>query len=994
MEYRVKALNREHAVLAQLVDAIDEADARRQLGMSGLRVISLAPVHQFRLFTRAAKIPLVIFSQELVALLDAGLSLVESIEALTEKEVNAAVRRPLEQILSRLYEGQTLGAALAEHPSTFSYLYVATVRASERTGSLREALTRFITYQQQIDALRKTLINASIYPAVLLAAGILVTLFLMGYVVPRFSSIYEQLGSDLPFASKLLLQWGQMLEAHTLTVLAIGGAAAAGAAYGLSRRTTRAALGAWIAKLPAIGRQLRLYQLARLYRTVGMLLRSGMPAVTAMSMSAGLLSETLRPAFGKATQSVREGQSIANAMEQRGAHHTGCGAHAAGGRAQRQHGRNDRTHRRVLRRRNRPLGCDRDALDRAPVHDLDRPPDRRHRRADVLSHFSIGRERPMNAVVQLPVVQPPVDQHTVAELLPLETRTAAGEEAIDSSAYAAAAVPQALDEAIIARAMAESRRTGRSPIEFLTVETGRTPVDLAQALAVALDYRFVGGEELSVLEPAFDILPPSEATRRNCAVVRSASGMLAVVSDPFDTALRSWLEARTAEVLEWAVAAGHELSNFIARRAEALRAIDAVLSQAESQGTASTGPDNLSYVSISEDASPIVRLVHSTVYDALRAGASDIHLESTANGLTVRYRIDGVLVNIASVSGMAVAEQVISRIKVMSELDIAERRVPQDGRFSIALDRRPIDFRVSVIPSIFGEDAVLRALDKQALTERLHGLRLDALGFDMRVVTQLRRLSSLPYGMLLVTGPTGSGKTTTLYAAISETQTGSDKIVTIEDPVEYQLQGVLQIPVNEKKGLTFARGLRSILRHDPDKIMVGEIRDSETAQIAIQSALTGHLVFTTVHANNVFDVVSRFTHMGVDTYSFVSALSGVLAQRLIRVVCEQCAEPHVPTRQLLEESQLSAAASAAYNFTIGRGCQHCRGSGYRGRKAIGELLVLNDELREAIINRAPVRQLKELSQKGGVRLIRSVALDLVRRGETTLEEVNRVTVMA
>lgn len=305
-------------MLAQLVDAIDEADARRQLGLSGLRVISLSPVRQFRLFTRPAKIPLVIFSQELVALLDAGLSLVESIEALTEKEVNAGVRRPLEQILGRLYEGQTLGAALAEHPSTFSYLYVATVRASERTGSLREALSRFIIYQQQIDALRKTLINASIYPAVLLAAGILVMLFLMGYVVPRFSSIYEQLGSDLPLASKLLLQWGQMLEAHTVVVLTIGGAAVASIVYGLSRPSTRAALGAWIAKLPAIGRQLRLYQLARLYRTVGMLLRSGMPAVTAMSMSAGLLSETLRPAFSKATLSVREGQSIANAMEREG----------------------------------------------------------------------------------------------------------------------------------------------------------------------------------------------------------------------------------------------------------------------------------------------------------------------------------------------------------------------------------------------------------------------------------------------------------------------------------------------------------------------------------------------------------------------------------------------------------------------------------------------------------------------------------------------------
>jgi general secretion pathway protein E len=589
----------------------------------------------------------------------------------------------------------------------------------------------------------------------------------------------------------------------------------------------------------------------------------------------------------------------------------------------------------------------------------------------------------MNAVVSLPdQASPPQD----------EPAEAAVESEIQAAAGVLAAVP--LDEAVIARAIADAARTGRSTIDILKETAGRAPADLAKALATALDYRFVSGEELSMLEPAFDILPPSEATRRFCAVVRSSSGLLAIVADPFDSALRSWLETRTTEVLDWAVAAHHELANFIARRAEALRAIDSVLSQAEAEGSATAGPDNLSYVSISEDSSPIVRLVHSTVYDALRAGASDIHLESTANGLNVRYRIDGVLVNIATVSGMAVAEQVISRIKVMSELDIAERRVPQDGRFSIALDRRPIDFRVSVIPSIFGEDAVLRALDKQALTERLHGLRLDVLGFDMRVVTQLRRLSSLPYGMLLVTGPTGSGKTTTLYAAISETQTGSDKIVTIEDPVEYQLQGVLQIPVNEKKGLTFARGLRSILRHDPDKIMVGEIRDSETAQIAIQSALTGHLVFTTVHANNVFDVVSRFTHMGVDTYSFVSALSGVLAQRLIRVVCEQCAERHVPSRQLLEESQLSVAASAAYNFTIGRGCQHCRGSGYRGRKAIGELLVLNDELREAIINRAPVRQLKELSQKGGVRLIRSVALDLVRRGETTLEEVNRVTVMA
>src|SRR5450432_2512541 len=397
-----------------------------------------------------------------------------------------------------------------------------------------------------------------------------------------------------------------------------------------------------------------------------------------------------------------------------------------------------------------------------------------------------------------------------------------------------------------------------------------------------------------------------------------------------------------------------------------------------------------------DDISPIIRLVDIVIFTALQRRASDIHIESRDDSVVIKYRIDGVLQQAMPPLSREHQSTIISRIKVMSELDISERRVPQDGRFRVRYGQpeRPIDFRVSIMPSIHGEDAVLRVLDKESMSEKFHKLVLDVVGFDPDDIRRFRRYIAEPYGMVLVTGPTGSGKTTTLYAALSEIKTDEDKIITIEDPVEYQIRGITQIPVNEKKGMTFARGLRSILRHAPDKIMVGEIRDAETAQIAIQSALTGHLVFTTVHANNVFDVVSRFTHMGVDTYSFVSALSGVLAQRLIRVVCEQCAERHVPSRQLLEESQLSVAASAAYNFTIGRGCQHCRGSGYRGRKAIGELLVLNDELREAIINRAPVRQLKELSQKGGVRLIRSVALDLVRRGETTLEEVNRVTVMA
>ncbi|HEX9139094.1 MAG TPA: type II secretion system F family protein, partial [Steroidobacteraceae bacterium] len=318
MEYRIKALSPAQAVLSHLIDAVDEADVRRQLSLQGLRIISVAPIGRRKLFQRRAKLPLVIFSQELVALLDAGLSLVESVEALTEKEGNAVLRRPLERILARLYEGQTLASAMAEHPGAFPTLYVATVRASERTGALREALTRFIAYQQQIDALRKTLVNASIYPAVLLGAGLLVTLFLLGYVVPRFSTIYEELGSNLPLASRLLLRWGQLLEAHTFGVVLVLSAAIAGAVYGLSRPRTRVMLGTWVTRIPTVGKQLHLYQLARLYRTVGMLLRGGMPAVTALQMSAGLLGESLKLKFAQATQAVREGQSLAAAMETHG----------------------------------------------------------------------------------------------------------------------------------------------------------------------------------------------------------------------------------------------------------------------------------------------------------------------------------------------------------------------------------------------------------------------------------------------------------------------------------------------------------------------------------------------------------------------------------------------------------------------------------------------------------------------------------------------------
>jgi general secretion pathway protein E len=551
-----------------------------------------------------------------------------------------------------------------------------------------------------------------------------------------------------------------------------------------------------------------------------------------------------------------------------------------------------------------------------------------------------------------------------------------------------------LTDEILREAVESAAAAGRSPVEVISETSGLTGDALARALGIALRYPVLDGATLMSLAPAFDLLGPAEAGQRGCVIVRRDAEYLAVISDPFHPSLRGWIELKVTQPLAWHLAASGEITAYLTKFEQDLRAMDAAQVNAYQVTSLATDVENLSLATISADSSPVVKLVHSTVYDALKAGASDIHLETRPGGLTIRYRVDGVLVNVATLGSAELCEQVISRVKVMSELDIAERRVPQDGRFKLALKGRPIDFRVSVMPSVHGEDAVLRILDKQALTNELQGLRLDGLGFDAGVVRRLQRLAQLPYGMLLVTGPTGSGKTTTLYAAISETNTGQDKIVTIEDPVEYQLPGVLQIPVNERKGLTFARGLRSILRHDPDKIMVGEIRDPETAQIAIQSALTGHLVFTTVHANNVFDVLGRFAHMEVDSYAFVAALNGILAQRLVRIVCEQCAVSVHPSPELISESGLAAPLAAGWRFRAGRGCAHCRGTGYKGRRAIGELLILNDELREAIVLRAPARRLKELALAGGSRLMRGAALDLVERGQTTLMEANRVTALA
>ena len=552
-----------------------------------------------------------------------------------------------------------------------------------------------------------------------------------------------------------------------------------------------------------------------------------------------------------------------------------------------------------------------------------------------------------------------------------------------------------IDAEKLRRAGRDARHLGRHVSEVLETDFSLTPAEAMQEIGDALHYPVFDMHELNRYSPAFDLLSFADVAKRECMVLRDQSGNLAAIfCDPFNAALQEWLEAKTSKSYTWHLVHPSDFAAYLARYEANLRALDTAFISGVDVSIDTGDAEDLSLRGISEDTSTVVKLVHSTLYDALKAGASDIHMESSPGGLRIKYRIDGVLNHVSEVPGLEFAEQVISRIKVMSELDIAERRVPQDGRFKVSSQGHEVDFRVSIMPSSFGEDAVLRILDRRNLSDQMHGLTLDILGFDAESMARFRRLSNEPYGMVLVTGPTGSGKTTTLYAAISEINHGVDKIITIEDPVEYLLPGVLQIPVNEKKGLTFARGLRSILRHDPDKIMVGEIRDPETAQIAIQSALTGHLVFTTVHANNVFDVIGRFMHMGVDPYSFVSALNGVLAQRLVRLSCSHCAETDFPDAALLQASGIPLDEAKRYRFMAGKGCGQCRGTGYKGRKAIAEMLHLNDEIRELIVAREPIRRIKEAARRHGTRYLRESALELVKLGETTLHEVNRVTFVA
>jgi type IV pilus assembly protein PilB len=528
----------------------------------------------------------------------------------------------------------------------------------------------------------------------------------------------------------------------------------------------------------------------------------------------------------------------------------------------------------------------------------------------------------------------------------------------------------------------------------------KTEADLASEIAnarrLAERYRleFVDMDDFRLDQELFRSIPADLMLRYGFVPHRrEGQGLVIVVSDPTDLPMIDELSMLLGLPLKVTVGAPTAIQSMLKKSESSQRVLEEATESFQLQllKEDEQGDETLSVEKLTSDISPIIRLVDSTVFTALQRRASDIHIETQDDAVHVKYRIDGVLQPAMRPIDKRFHSPIVSRIKVMAELDIAEKRVPQDGRFKLRLKGKTIDFRVSIMPSVHGEDAVIRILDKESISEQFTELRLDILGFPELELRRFRKYIREPYGMVLVTGPTGSGKTTTLYAALSEIKSVEDKVITIEDPVEYQLRGITQIPINEKKGLTFARGLRSILRHDPDKIMVGEIRDAETAQIAINSALTGHLVFTTVHANNVVDVLGRFLNMGVEPYQFVSALNCVLAQRLVRLICTHCKRAMKVSPELLAESGLDPELARTHAFYEGTGCIECGGTGYKGRTAICELLDLTDRIREMILDRRPNSEVKRVAREEGMRFLRECAVDRVLSGLTTLREVNKVT---
>lgn len=541
----------------------------------------------------------------------------------------------------------------------------------------------------------------------------------------------------------------------------------------------------------------------------------------------------------------------------------------------------------------------------------------------------------------------------------------------------------------------EKQKESHKRFGTIGIEQGLfSEIELAQALATQFQFDYIDLRE-RLLDPELVAQLPSDVPLKyNLVPLERGEGRLTVaIADPTEVIALDQLEVQLGLQLDFRIAAAGQIERLVERGAGSQRVLREASEDFKLQLIKETdsGDEVLSIDKLTTDTSPIIRLIDSTLFDALKKRASDIHIESADEGVIIKYRVDGVLYQATETIDSRFQSPIISRIKVMSELDISERRIPQDGRFKVRLGAKSIDFRVSIMPTSFGEDAVIRILDKESIAADMKGLTFDALGFAKREKERLRQRIREPYGMVLVTGPTGSGKTTTLYAALTEIHSLEEKIVTIEDPVEYQVKGVVQVPVNEKKGLTFARGLRSILRHDPDKIMVGEIRDPETAQIAVQSALTGHLVFTTVHANNVFDVLGRFLHMGIDPYNFVSCLNCVMAQRLVRIFCPHCKQPTTYDENLLSSYGLSTDQCADARFYTAPGCKECNGLGYSGRSAIVELLEMDDEMRELIAAKAPVSLLKQKALDKGTVFLRQAALNKVLAGETSFREIDRVT---
>jgi type IV pilus assembly protein PilB len=517
----------------------------------------------------------------------------------------------------------------------------------------------------------------------------------------------------------------------------------------------------------------------------------------------------------------------------------------------------------------------------------------------------------------------------------------------------------------------------------------------AQRMADQYGFEYVNLEHFQVDHQLFKDIPLELMIRYQFLPEKRENGHIAVVvGDPTDVLKLDELELLLGAPLKVKVASPAAIRDKLQKSESTQRVLDEATEgfRMTLVGEDEEGEETLTIDSITQqESSPIIKLVDSIVFNAIQRRASDIHIETRDNEVVVKYRIDGVLYEALEPIDKRHHSTIISRIKVMSELDIAEKRVPQDGRFKLRITGRTIDFRVSIVPTAHGEDSVIRILDKESMNSDFKSLRLDVLGFDEEMLLKFRKFIKEPYGMVLVTGPTGSGKTTTLYAALSEIQTSEDKIITIEDPVEYQLRGITQIPVNEKKGLTFARGLRAILRHDPDKVMVGEIRDEETAAIAVQSALTGHLVFTTVHANNVVDVLGRFLNMKVDLYNFVSALNCVLAQRLVRKICDSCRHEVTYPDSFIIESGLDAKEFHGTKFQEGSGCIDCNGTGFHGRAAISELLDLSDRIRTMILDRRPASEIKKAAKEEGMLFLRESALRKVMNGQTTLREINKVT---